>query len=168
MATLTKAINKNLFDSILPTFGTPRVNIPTWDDSQKMFICSQYESANGHRYYLGIRFCDRIVIVEKVGLYHSWTYIDGIELYAFNGQKMELIQKRDYDKVFRNEDFIRQESELMVKDYLAGVMKARSMYAPLEMLAAHAAELINGCYKSFLDSDYNTRLTQILPKLEQK
>jgi hypothetical protein len=81
---------------------------------------------------------------------------------------MELIQKRDYDKVFRNEDFIRQESELMVKDYLAGVMKARSMYAPLEMLAAHAAELINGCYKSFLDSDYNTRLTQILPKLEQK
>ena len=76
MATLTKAINKSLFDSILPTYGTPRVNIPTWDDSQKMFICSQYESANGHRYYLGIRFCDRIVIVEKVGLYHSWTYID--------------------------------------------------------------------------------------------
>ena len=155
MATLTKAINKSLFDSILPTYGTPRVNIPTWDDSQKMFICSQYESANGHRYYLGIRFCDRIVIVEKVGLYHSWTYIDGIELYAFNGQKMELIQKRDYDKVFRNEDFIRQESEQMVKDYLTGVMKTLS-------------ELINGCYKSFLDPDFNTRLTQILPQLEQR
>jgi hypothetical protein len=90
MATLIKVINKSLFDSILPTYGTPRVNIPTWDDSQKMFICSQYESANGHRYYLGIRFCDRIVIVEKVGLYHSWTYIDGIELYAFNGQKKRI------------------------------------------------------------------------------
>ena len=66
MATLTKAINKSLFDSILPTYGTPRVNIPTWDDSQKMFICSQYESANGHRYYLGIRFCDRIVQSERI------------------------------------------------------------------------------------------------------
>ena len=107
MATLSKAINKNLFDSILPSLGNPRVHIPVWDDSQKMFICDEYESSNGHRYYLGIRFCDRIVIVEKVGLYHSWTYIDSIELYAFNGQKMELIQKRDYDKVFRNEDFIR-------------------------------------------------------------
>ena len=168
MATLTKAINKNLFDSILPTYGTPRVNIPTWDDSQKMFICSQYESGNGHRYYLGIRFCDRIVIVEKVGLYQSWTYIDSIELYAFNGQKMELIQKREYEKVFRNEDFIRQESAQMVKDFLIGVMKAQHICTPAEQIAEQAQTLISGCYKSFLDPDFNTRLTQILPKLEQR
>ena len=76
MATLTKAINKSLFDSILPTYGSPRVHFPTWDNSQKMFICDEYESNKGHRHYIGIRFCDRIVIVEKVGLYHSWTYID--------------------------------------------------------------------------------------------
>ena len=84
------------------------------------------------------------------------------------GQKMELIQKRDYDKVFRNEAFIRQESEQMVKDYLTGVMKTQRICAPVEQIAAQASELINGCYKSFLDPDYNTRLTQILPKLEQK
>ena len=47
-----------------------------------MFFCEEYESGNGHRYYKGVRFCDRIVIVEKVGLYHTWTYIDGIEVYA--------------------------------------------------------------------------------------
>jgi len=168
MATLSKAINKSLFDSILPSFGNPRVHFPVWDDSQKMFICDEYESGSGHRYYRGIRFCDRIVILEKVGLYHSWTYIDSIELYAFNGQKMELIQKRDYDKVFRNEAFIRQESEQMVKDYLTGVMKTQRICAPVEQIAAHASELINGCYKSFLDPDFNTRLTQILPKLEQR
>ena len=168
MATLTKAINKSLFDSILPTYGSPRVHIPTWDNSQKMFICDEYESSNGHRYYLGIRFCDRIVIVEKVGLYHSWTYIDSIELYAFNGQKMELIQKRDYDKVFRNEDFIRQESEQMVKEYLTGVMKMQRTCVPVEQIGMQAQELISGCYKSFLDPDFNTRLTQILPKLEQR
>lgn len=167
MATLTKAINKSLFDSILPSFGSPRVHIPVWDEGQKMFICNEYESGSGHRYYLGIRFCDRIVIVEKVGLYHSWTYIDGIELYAFNGQKMELIQKRDYDKVFRNEDFIRQESAQMVKDYLMGVMKTQRICIPAEQIAVQAQELISGCYKSFLDPDFNTHLTQILPKLEQ-
>ena len=168
MATLTKAINKNLFDSILPSFGTPRVHSPVWDDSQKMFICDEFESGNGHRYYRGIRFCDRIVILEKVGLYHNWTYIDSIELYAFNGQKMELIQKRDYDKVFRNETFVRQESEQMVKDYLTGVMKTQRICAPVEQIVAQTSELINGCYKSFLDPDFNTRLTQILPKLEQR
>ena len=168
MATLTKAINKNLFDSILPTFGNPRVHVPVWDEGQKMFICNEYESGNGHRYYLGIRFCDRVVIVEKVGLYHSWTYIDSIELYAFNGQRMELIQKRDYEKEFRNEAFIRQESEQMVKDYLTGVMKTQRISIPAEQIAAQASDLVNGCYKSFLDRDFNTRLTQILPKLEQR
>ncbi|MBR1463513.1 MAG: hypothetical protein IJ604_09110 [Prevotella sp.] len=168
MATLTKAINKNLFDSILPTFGNPRVHVPVWDEGQKMFICEEHESGNGHRYYLGIRFCDRIVIVEKVGLYHSWTYIDSIELYAFNGQRMELIQKRDYDKVFRNEEFIRQESEQMVKDFLTGVMKMQRVCLPAEQTTEQAKALVNGCYKSFLDQDFNTRLTQILPQIEQR
>ena len=118
MATLTKAISKNLFDSILPTFGSPRVHVPAWDNGQKMFICDEYESETGNYYYRGIRFCDRIVIVEKVGLYHNWTYIDGIELYAFNGRKLELIQKKDYEKQFRKEEFVKKESEEMVKNYL--------------------------------------------------
>ena len=87
MATLTKAINKNLFDSILPSFGNPRVHIPVWDDSQKMFICDEFESGNGHRYYRGIRFCDRIVILEKVGLYHNWTYIDSIDSMPSTGRR---------------------------------------------------------------------------------
>ena len=87
MASLTKAINKDLFDSILPTFGNQRVHIPVWDEGQKMFLCEEYESASGNRYYKGVRFCDRIVVVEKVGLYHNWTYIDGIEVYAFNGTR---------------------------------------------------------------------------------
>lgn len=168
MATLTKAISKNLFDNILPTFGSPRVNIPAWDNGQKMFICDDYESANGNRYYRGIRFCDRVAIVEKVGLYHNWTYIDSIELYAFNGKKVELIQKRDYNKVHRNEAFVRAESEAMVKDFLAGILKAQRTSVPAEQLENQAKELIESCYKSFLDNDFNTRLTQILPAIEQR
>ena len=168
MATLTKAINKNQLDSILPTFGNPRVRIPVWDEGQRMFILDEFEGGGGNLYYRGIRFCNRIVILEKVGLYHSWTYIDGIELYAFNGEKMELIQKRDYYKVFRNEAFIRQESEQMVKDFLAGIVKTQRLPMSSEQIASQAHELVEGCYKSFLDSDYNTRLTQILPAIEQQ
>lgn len=167
MATLAKAINKNFLDSILPVYGNPRENVPTWDNSQKMFICNEHESTNGNRYYCGIRFCERIVIVEKVGLYHNWTYIDGIELYAFNGKRLEIIQKRDYDKVFRKEDFIRNESQKMVYDYLKGVCKSQKQFFPDSEIDKHAKSLIEGCYKSFLDRDYNTRLTQILPVIGQ-
>lgn len=168
MASLAKAISKNLFDSILPTFGNQRASVPAWDNGQKMFICNEYESGNGNRYYRGIRFCDRIVIVEKVGLYHNWTYIDSIEIYAFNGKKLELIQKRDYDKVHRNEEFIRAESERMVKDYLAGILKSQHTSVPAAEIEIQAKSLIGKCYKSFLDADFNTRLTQILPAIEQK
>ena len=115
-----------------------------------------------------MRFCDRIVVVEKVGLYHNWTYIDGIEVYAFNGTRLELVQKRDYDKVHRNEEFIRKELETMVRNFFEGVLKAQRSCMPQEELEEKAKGIIDGCYKSFLDNDYNTRLTQILPQIEQK
>lgn len=168
MASLTKAINKNLFDKILPTFGNPRVQIPVWDEGQKMFLCGDYESASGHRYYMGVRFCDRIVIVEKVGLFHNWTYIDSIEVYAFNGTKLVLVQKRDYEKTFRSEEFIRQESVTMVRDFIEGVVKTQGSSMAKDEIEAQAKSIVEGCYKSFLDSDFNTRLTKILPQIEQK
>lgn len=168
MASLTKAINKDLFDKILPTYGNTRAHIPVWNEGQKMFLCEEYESGNGHRYYKGVRFCDHIVIVEKVGLYHTWTYIDSIEVYVFNGTSLELIQKCDYDKTFRNEEFIRQESENMVRNYFESILKTQKTSIPKEQLEAHAKSIIEGCYKSFLDSDFDTRLTQILSQIEQK
>ena len=168
MATLTKAINNDLYDCILPPYGSPRVYVPVWDNAQRMFIFDEYESASGHRYYRGIRFCNRMAIVEKVGLYHSWTYIDGIEIYAFNEKKLELVQTRDYNKVFRNEEFIRTESVSMVKDYLFGVLKTQRMPMQMEQIEALARELVADCYKSFLDQDFNVKLTQIIPAIEQK
>ena len=168
MASLTKAINIDLFDKILPTFGSSRVHIPVWDEGQKMFLCNEYESERGHRYYKGVRFCDRIVFVEKVGPYHNWTYIDSIEMYAFNGLKLELAQKRDYEKQFRNEKFIRKESETMVQNYLEGILKVQKCSIPIEQLQEHAKSIIDGCFKSFLDKDFNARLTQILPQIEKR
>ena len=150
MASLTKAINKDLFDKILPTFGNTRVHIPVWDEGQKMFLCKEYESGRGHRYYKGVRFCERIVFVENVGLYHNWTYIDSIEMYAFNGTKLELVQKRDYEKQFRNEEFIRKESQTMVQNYLEGILKVQKCTIQIEQLQEHARNIIDGCFKSFI------------------
>ncbi len=168
MASLTKSINRDFFNSILPTYGNSRIQIPVWDEGQKMFICDEYESANRHRYYKGIRFCDRIVVVEKVGLFHNWTYIDGIEIYAFNGKRLELVQKKDYTKTFRNEEFIRQETETLLRSFLDGVIKLQGNAVPAEQINEQVKSIVDGCYKSFLDADFNARLTQIIPQLEQK
>lgn len=168
MATLSEAISKDFFESVLPVYGTSRVEVPVWDEGQKMFLCGQYESASGHRYYKGIRFCNNFVIVEKVGLFHSWTYIDAIEIYAFNGTRIELVQKRDYTKVFRSEEFVRAETEKMLCDYLNGVLKMSKRALTSDSITTQVKSMVDKCYKSFLDSDYNITLTQVLPQLECK
>lgn len=168
MATINNAISRDLFSSVLPTFGTLRKRIPIWDEGQKMFICDQYQSECGNFYYRGVRFCDRIAIVEKVGLFKTWTYIDSIEIYAFNGKGMELIQKQDYDKAFRDEAFIRSESAKMITQYLSSVAKTQGVSVSQEEKETQAHELVEKCFKSFLDADYQVRLTQILPAIENK
>lgn len=167
MATLDKAINKNFFDKILPVYGRRREAIPTWDEDQKMFIVNQFESSSNNRYYKGVRFCSNVAIVENVGLYYSCTYIDSIEVYAFNGCCMELVQKRNYEKTFRNEEFICRETVDMLCNYINAALKMKGVVMSQEYVQNEAKGIVDMCYKSFLDSDYNTQLTQILPLIQR-
>lgn len=168
MANISSVTESNFLNSVLPTFGNKRVFTPSWDESQKMFICDEYESENGHRYLVGIRFCNRIAIVERIGKAYNWTYINSLEVYAFNGQSMQLIQKKDYGiKVFRDADIIRHDSEEMVKSFLLGALKVNHCIMPDEKITEQARSLVGECYKSFLDDDYNMRLTTIILQLEQ-
>ena len=166
MASFEKAITNNLIETFLPSFGTPKKKIPVWDSGQKMFILNNYESAAGHYYYEGMRFCEHIVIKEKVGKYHLWTYLDSLEVYAFNGVKLELVQKRDYEKAHRQSVDIPKESEDMIYNYLAGSIKLQGGSLNEEQLRTESHRLVEGCFKDFLDDDYNPRLMKILPLLE--
>ena len=169
MASLDKVINKNFLETVLPVFGTPRVSLPVWDEDQRMFLYDQYVSASGNRYYKGIRFCDKVVVVEKIGDFHTWTYIDGIEIYAFNGTKLELVQKKDYNKVFRSEEFVREEATQMLCNYISGTFKMAGKTMRPEEIKTEAERVVNECYRSFLDADYALYLTQqILPQIENK
>lgn len=167
MASFNKAISTEFFESILPAYGQPRASVPVWNEAQRMFLCGQYESVRGNRYFMGVRFCDKVVVVEKIGMHHSWTYIDGIELYAFNGKRLELVQKRDYEKVFRKDEFVRKETESMLFDYMKSTIKMNRCDLPDEQILSEAGTVVDSCYKSFLDSDYNVTLNQILLQIEK-
>lgn len=166
MASFEKALTKDLFDSLLPRYGSPRKRVPVWDEGQKMFILGNYESERGNMYYEGIRFCDNIVIKEKVGLFHTWTYLDSLEIYAFSGTQLELVQKRDYERAFRKEEFVRSEAEQMICDFISGCVKVQHLSIDTEQIKAEARRYVDGSFKSFLDPDFNKRLTRILPQLE--
>ena len=168
MAKLTQAITKDFLDDILPPYGTPARQLrPVWDSSQKMFIFDEYESQSGNHYYRGIRFCDRIAIVEKVGMYYQWTYIDALVLYAFNGRQLQLIQKREFGKEFHDADKIRGVTEEMVTDFLKGMLKMSRISMPEEKVKEQAKGLVNLCYRDFNDGGYPPRLMQTIPAIAQ-
>ena len=165
---LETRMNDDIFEQILPTYGNRRINQPVWNEAQRMFICDEYESASGHRYYKGVRFCENIVIVEKAGLYHNWTYLDGLEVYGFNGEKLNLLQKKEYQNQFRDDDFVREESVRLVFKYLKGALMMQpdaSLSDPA--IEAKAQKVVEACYKSLLDSDFTRlKLTKIIPQLK--
>ena len=153
-----KPVN-NFLDSVLPTFGNTKDNTPIYDEAQKMFISSPYTSAAGHSYYKGLRFTDRIVMIEKIGTYYNWTYIDGVELYAFNGTEKVLIAKKQFEKEFYNMEQIKREVKQMLFDYFRSQILLKNENASEELIEKHAMQTI--------DSLYENKIEQIVSYLKQ-
>ena len=167
MAQLANVTN-NVFDSILPTIGNPRVKLPIWNEGDKMFLSSEYESASGHRYYQGLRFTDRVAVVETFGHYHTWKYIDCIDVYAFDGNNKVLIGTRKFDKTFYDQKLIKKETEKILQEYFKGQMKLQHISVSEEQVKMEAKRHIEASYTSFLSDSYNPRLQGLLPLLGTK
>lgn len=157
--------NGNILDSILPTFGEPRINTPIWDETQHMFVVDQYTSAAGHTYYLGVRFADRFVTIIHKSHYHNWTYVNDVEVYAFDGEERKLIGKKSLDTYY-NEDLVRSATEELLKNYILGQMKLNGAHIEQDILDKKVEELVQQSYRSMLDdSGMHKKLEAIKPLL---
>lgn len=145
----------DFFDELFPKYGSaPRPQTPTWDSSNLMFIFEQHYSPEGNLYYRGIRFSDCFAIVENIGLFHSWTYIDSIEVYKINGKEMELLQKKHYKNIFREVDFVKSEVENMVEGYAKSQKKMQKKVVDDNLFKQKAKQLVADCYKDFNKDGY--------------
>ena len=160
-----EGVGNNILDSILPTYGNPRVSAPIWNESQQMFITDQHRSQSGHLYYLGVRFSDRFVTILHIGLYHNWTYINEIEIYAFDEKDRKLIAKTKLDQFYK-EDIVRATVEKLLKDYLEGQIMIQGGKVDSNILDNQVKELVDKSYVSMLN-DENTvkRLEAVKPLL---
>lgn len=161
------SINTTSFiDGILPVYGNPRCNIPVWNEGEKMFINDEYQSAKGNWYYKGLRFSDRLAIVEKVGLFHSFKYIDEIEVYTFNEKSRTLIGSHKFEKTFYDKDLIQNKAKEMVSDYIASQMKLQNLPVRRDSIVSEVDKIVGATYVSLLSDDYNINLQNLLPVLQ--
>lgn len=163
MATIN-TFTPSVIDSILPVFGQRRVHQPIWDESRKMFIADEYESQRGNRSYKGVRVSDRFIIVEQIGNYHNWSYINSVEMYVFDGKERQLIGKKEFPKTFYNADLVRKTTEEMLMGYMKSQLQMQHHNMPDNVLLPHVREFVERSYCSLLD-DKSQRLLEVAKPL---
>ena len=111
----------------------------TYNAAKNVFLTTGYTSAAGNMYYRAIRLSDRLAVYYDLGQGYAYTFLNGIKLFCWDGNQAKLIAQKywggcDY-RVF-NEQFAKEQSILMLKDYLAAQLKAQgASVSDQEMLA---------------------------------
>lgn len=111
----------------------------TYNAAKNVFLTTGYTSAAGNMYYRAIRISDRLAVYYDLGQGYAYTFLNGIKLFCWDGNQAKLIAQKywggcDY-RVF-NEQFAKEQSILMLKDYLSAQLKAQGAYvSDQEMLA---------------------------------
>ena len=167
MAAITRN-PEHVIQEMFPAFGQPRVSrLPIWNESQKMFIANDYVSAAGHRYYQGVHIGEQIVIVENIGDYYNFTYLDGIAIFGYDGNQLKLLQKKDYQKTFYSEALVRAECSLLLEQTLSAQYKMKGMTPNPNEIQVISREFVDTCYNSILQIVGPVHMERIVPILDQ-
>ena len=137
--TKTKAMTNNALQTIvtkaLPALSGEQV---TYNAAKNVFLTMGYTSAAGNTYYKAIQLSDRVVACYEIGEGYAHTFLNGIKLFCWDGQKATLIAQKfwgGYDWRVFSESFAKEQSVLMLRDFLTGQLKLMGrQVAPQEVL----------------------------------
>ena len=117
----------------------------TYNAAKNVFLTLGYTSAAGNMYYKAVRLSNRLVVYYELGQGYAYTFLNGIKLFAFDGQKANLIAQKcwggcDY-RIF-NEQFAKEQSILMLKSFLEGQLKIQGARVSDQELISFARGMI--------------------------
>ena len=117
----------------------------TYNAAKNVFLTLGYTSAAGNMYYKAVRLSNRLVVYYELGQGYIHTFLNGIKLFAFDGQKANLIAQKcwggcDY-RIF-NEQFAKEQSILMLSSFLIGQLKAQGAQVSNQEIFSFAYNMI--------------------------
>lgn len=127
---------------VLPTLSGAQL---TYNIEKNIFLTMGYTSQAGNTYYRAIRLSPRLAVFYNIGEGYKYTFLNGITLFAFDGYKPRIIGQRTwggYDWVVFSENFARQQSILMVHDFLQGQMRILNVPCSEQQLMDMSRQLI--------------------------
>ncbi|MBQ9230861.1 MAG: hypothetical protein IJ190_06715 [Prevotella sp.] len=125
----------------------------TYNAAKNVFLSQGYTSAAGNMYYKAIRLSNRLVVYYDLGQGYLHTFLNGIKLFCFDGQKANLIAQKywggcDY-RIF-NEQFAKEQSILMLKDFLDGQLKLEGAHVSDQELSSFARNMVEETHRKQL------------------
>lgn len=120
-------MNKNIL-SIVAAKALPALSGSslTYNAEKNILMTMGYTSAAGNTYYKAIRLSDRLAVFYDLGQGYAHTFLNGITLFAWNGNKANIIAKKSWggcNWVCFSERYAKEQSIQMLKEYLAGQAK---------------------------------------------
>lgn len=139
---VTTSISR-VVETALPALSGSNV---TYNSQKNIFLTTGYTSAAGNTYYQGIRASDRIAIKYNIGEGYLHTFLNGIEVYGFDGRNAKLIGSRSYNCFFFNEYNAKREAIEIVLEYMKGQAKMLGASVANNQLAEFSTQIVNGAY----------------------
>ncbi|MCQ2218429.1 MAG: hypothetical protein MJZ33_08110 [Paludibacteraceae bacterium] len=117
----------------------------SYNPKKNVYLTLGYTSAAGNTYYKAIRVSNRLAVYYHLGQGYAHTFLNGITLFAWNGQKANIIAQKFWggcDWRCFNERTAKEESIIMLKDFLAGQAKAMGSFLSDSQLLAFSRSMI--------------------------
>ena len=125
----------------------------TYNASKNVFLTQGYTSAAGNMYYRAIRLSNRLAVYYDLGQGYAYTFLNGIKLFCWDGNKAKLIAQKywggcDY-RVF-NEQFAKDQSILLLCNFLSGQLKAQGAHVNTQEVFSFAYNMIEETHRKQL------------------
>lgn len=139
---MTNTALQTIVAKSLPALSGEQV---TYNAAKNIFLSQGYTSAAGNMYYRAVRLSNRLVVYYDLGQGYAHTFLNGIKLFAFDGQKAQLIAQKywggsDWRKF--DEYFAKEQSILMLKSFLEGQMRLQGAHVSDQEITSFARSMV--------------------------
>lgn len=118
----------------------------TYNAEKNVYLTLGYTSAAGNTYFKAIRLSNRIGVYYDIGIGYCRTFLNGITLFAWDGDKAIIIARKNWGGYcnyrFFSEENAKMESINMLQNFLAGQMKMLGKWVDERQLHNFASQMI--------------------------
>lgn len=117
----------------------------TYNAARNVFLTPGFTFPSGNMYYRAIRFSEKLAVFYHIGQGYARTFLNGITLFCWDGTKAKIIGQKfwgGYDWRDFSEYFAKEQSILMLKDYLTAQAKLQGAHVSDQDVLSYSRSLI--------------------------